>query len=107
VRPGWREAANNLAWLLATDRELRDAEEATRIASAALADAPDDAVLLDTLAAAEAAAGRFDEASRLARRAAQNAQAQGDADRAASIRARLSLYQAGRIYEEEHPAARR
>jgi Flp pilus assembly protein TadD len=107
LKPGWREPSNNLAWLLATDPELRDAEEATRVASAALAVAPDDAVLLDTLAVAHAAAGRFDEAARLAGRAAERAEAQGEAARAASIRSRLELYRTGRAYEEEPGLPRR
>jgi tetratricopeptide (TPR) repeat protein len=100
AKPGWREAANNLAWLLATHPQVRDAAEAERVASAVLASAPDDLVLLDTLAAAHAAAGRFEEARRLAARAAERTAESGDAERAAAIRARLELYRAGRAYDE-------
>jgi tetratricopeptide (TPR) repeat protein len=70
-QPTHREAANNLAWLLATsaDAELRDPEQALRLARAVLARDPDDALVLDTLAAAQAAAGRPGEALRTQARA--------------------------------------
>ena len=65
---------NNLAWLLATSRDasLRDPERALELALrartlAAKPDAASDrehAAVLDTLAAAQAAAGRFSEAVR-------------------------------------------
>lgn len=55
--------ANNLAWALATagDPEIRDPEKAVRLAREAV-DATGDPAIIDTLAAAYAAVGRFDEA---------------------------------------------
>jgi tetratricopeptide (TPR) repeat protein len=69
--PGHREAANNLAWLLATseDPSLREPQEALGLARAVLARDPDDPLVLDTLAAAQAAAGRPGEAARTQARA--------------------------------------
>ena len=56
--------------------------------------------VLDTLAAAHAAAGRFGEAARVAEQALQLAESAGPATLAAQIRARLALYRAGRPYQE-------
>jgi len=98
---GW--AANNLAWLLATspDPALRDPAEAVRVAERAAtrseAPSPD---LLDTLAAAYAAAGRFDAAVETAQRAAELADRAGNPALAASIRTRLALYRSQRPYVE-------
>ena len=57
---------NNVAWLLATTPSSpSDPSDAVSIASRALALVPANPVLQDTLAAALAAAGRFDEAAAL------------------------------------------
>jgi tetratricopeptide (TPR) repeat protein len=96
-------AANNLAWVLATTsrEELRDPGEALRIVEAAVARAPEEhPVLLDTLAAAQAAAGRFDDAIRSAARGARLAAARGDADGSAAARRRLAVYRTGRPWVE-------
>ena len=64
-RPDSKEAANNLAWLLATanDRALRNPAEGLRWAErAAEANGRRDASVLDTLAVCQAANGRFDDA---------------------------------------------
>jgi tetratricopeptide (TPR) repeat protein len=99
-------AANNLAWILATspDPGLRDPAEALRLAESAArsADAPDPD-LLDTLAAAQAAAGRFDAAVATAELAAARADAAGRSALAREIRARLALYRAGRPYVDPAP----
>ena len=75
VAPDWPGATSRLTWMLAVspDPERRDPERAQRIAQAALAQlgAPD-AALQDALAAALAAAGRFDEARAEAERAAEH-----------------------------------
>jgi Flp pilus assembly protein TadD len=100
-------AANNLAWVLATHPEprLRDAQDAVRLAERAAAlTASNDAAVLDTLAAAYAEAGRFSEASASARRAIALARADGDADLARAIAARLAGYAAGRPHRDP-PAA--
>ena len=65
VAPGDREALNNLAWLLATREKISPAEasEAVELAGQLCAGIdPLPLPLADTLAAAYAAAGRFDEA---------------------------------------------
>jgi tetratricopeptide (TPR) repeat protein len=92
-------ACNNLAWLLATssDPALRDPARALALAQTARASSgADDPGILDTLAAAQAAAGRFEEAERTAARAARRAAAAGDTAAAAEIEARRALYARGR-----------
>jgi tetratricopeptide (TPR) repeat protein len=103
-RPQELAVASHLAWMLATtpDAELRDGPEALRVLEAALPD-PEKArpEELDTLAACQAASGRFEDAVRTARRAvaaARESRAEGYAEQ---IRARLVLYESGRPYVEE------
>ena len=89
--PASLHAANNLAWLLATseDPALRDAEEAVRVAEAALAHAATPgAQLLDTLATSLRAAGRATAADDAARRALEQALRQDEVELADRIRAR-------------------
>jgi tetratricopeptide (TPR) repeat protein len=97
------EAANNLAWLLATshDSSLREPDEAIRLIERIALESQDPG-LLDTLAAAYAAAGRFDAAVTTASRAASGAEALGNETGASEFRARLSLYRRGEPYIEEH-----
>ena len=101
-RPGWREQANNLAWLLATtpDPELRDPDEAVHLASLALDNGGPDAAIFDTLAAAHAASGHFDAAVRDAEEALRLARALGASPLAQGIEERLGLYRIGRPYVE-------
>lgn len=98
ARPQWPEAEIPLAWILATHRnpELRNAAEAVALAQDAVASvsAPS-ARDLDTLAAAYAAAGRFEEARSTAQRALGVAK---DPKLAAAIEARLKSYAAGQAY---------
>ena len=78
---GLHVAANNLAWLLAThpDAELRDGAEAVRVAERMCEAVPaPPPVLLDTLSAAYAEAGRFDDALRTVDRAIAAAEKAGD-----------------------------
>jgi tetratricopeptide (TPR) repeat protein len=92
---------NNLAWLLATtpDPALRDGGEAVRLAEAACASAGhDDAGFLDTLAAAYAEDGRFDDAVRTAERASRLASAAGNTALAAVIDERAALFRRGRPF---------
>jgi Flp pilus assembly protein TadD len=96
--PHYFEAVNNLAFLLATtsDPSLRDPATALRLAESMPALRPPDALSLDTLAAAYAAAGRFDEARRTQERALELLLASGDRGAEAEYRARLEAYRAGR-----------
>ncbi|MBN1676804.1 MAG: hypothetical protein JXR37_37520 [Kiritimatiellae bacterium] len=93
---------NNLAWLLATSprEQLRNPQAAVRLAQEACRTTgcrkPE---MLDTLAAAYAAAGRFDDAVRAAREALSKAQQEGQNNALVSgIEQRLRLYSGGRAY---------
>jgi spermidine synthase len=103
LRPGWRHATNDLAWLLATTSktELREPEQARSLIEAALLEDEVRPELLDTLAAALAAAGRFDEAIVAADRAIQLAHR--DLQLAREIRARRERYARGEAYSEGAP----
>ncbi len=103
LRPGFPPAANDLAWLLAThvDAALRNGEEALQLAEhACQASEYKQPAPLDTLAAAYAELGRFDEAISTARRALLLAQQQGQ-KAAAEIGRRLGLYEARRPFRDD------
>ncbi len=100
--PDQPQIANNLAWMLATSAGLVSPEEAihwAEVANRAATDAERSSTL-DTLAAAYAAAGRFDEAIASAETALQLAEAAGDNRSAASTREKLALYRSHRAYVE-------
>ena len=80
VAPGHPGALNNLAWLLADPEsgELREPEEAVRLAEQALARLPSNPRVLETLARAYAAAGRRGEARDATRRALEAARRTGN-----------------------------
>ena len=94
---------NNLAWILATheDAEIRDGTEAVRLAKQAchLADYKVPRCL-DTLAAAYAETGQFDQAVKTAEQAIQLTQSSGEEKRTKEIQTRLELYKAGLPYRE-------
>jgi protein O-mannosyl-transferase len=101
--PGSPRILNNLAWLIATsaDARLRNAAEAVRLAEQACAlSGSKSPSFLDTLAAAYAEAGRFDDAIRTARRAVEAAEEAGEKQRAAQLHQRLLLYQSRQPYRE-------
>jgi tetratricopeptide (TPR) repeat protein/mono/diheme cytochrome c family protein len=94
-------AAVKLAWILATspDQSVRDPQEAVRLArEGAQATDRQEPVVLDRLAAAEAAAGNFQAAVAIAREASDIARQLGKQQLAAQIDARLELYREGRPY---------
>lgn len=95
---------NNLAWVLATvtNDDLRDGEEAVRLAELAcnLTEFRNVA-LIDTLAAAYAEAGRFSDAVETAQKAIQIADESGQADAVDDMRKKLALYQAGQPYHQQ------
>ncbi len=101
-RPASVQLANNLAWSLATapEAELRNGSEAVRVAEVLRERAGEGPNILDTLAAAYAEAGRFDEAVTVARRAVELAEKGNAAELADEIRARLALYESGQAYHE-------
>ena len=99
MRADYPQALAGLAWLEATssDRLLRNTEEAVRLAErAAGVTNRRDLLVLDALAVAYAAAGRFDEAARTAAEAAAAAQADGRMELARRFRERAARYSQGR-----------
>jgi tetratricopeptide (TPR) repeat protein len=102
VDPDHLAALNALAWIRATDPDPAIRKGAAAVAAAeracALAGSQPQAPLLDTLAAAYAEAGRFEEAVRTAGEAEQNARARGDEKGGAEIGARRALYLEGQPY---------
>lgn len=96
------DALNNLAWLRATcpDASVRDGPAAVTLAERALKlmreQNPEAAATaaLDTLAAAYAETGRFDEAARAAEKAEASARLAGQQKLADETRLRLDLYRA-------------
>ena len=94
---------NSLSWLQATcrDPKVRDPAEAVALAQRAceLTQSQDPA-MLDTLAAAFAAAGRFDEAVQTAEQALKLAGAAKQQGLVGRIKNRLESYQAGRPWQE-------
>lgn len=98
--PEWLPALGELAWTLATDPSAgaRDATEAVLLAERAVElTKRQDPAALDGLAAAYAAAGRFDEAVAIAQRAAGLAQT-ASPKAVAQIAQRLALYQQRQPY---------
>lgn len=97
LAPDWAMALNNLAWMLATQPEpaLRDGPEATRLAlRAVILTGKSNPGMLDTLAAAYAESGRFNEAVTTAESAIQYASAAGQTNLVQEIETRLKSYQA-------------
>jgi tetratricopeptide (TPR) repeat protein len=96
TRPDWVPCLINFSWLLSahTDRAIRQPSEAIRLAerSVTLTDHKN-AAALDALAAAYAAAGRFDEAVQTGLSAERIAIRDGRQTDATQIRARVDLYQ--------------
>jgi tetratricopeptide (TPR) repeat protein len=96
---------NNLAWVKATDEDpnYRDSEDAIRLAkSACKLTNYEKPRILDTLAAAYAASGKFGEAVATAEKALEQAQSLGDEQLAKEIRKHLYLFEAGKPYVEFH-----
>jgi tetratricopeptide (TPR) repeat protein len=103
LAPDALEALNNLAWILASNPSdaLRDGQEAVRLAERACELAQRrEALLLGTLAAAYAEAGRFADAVKAAEQARQLALDGGDAGLAAKNAELLELYRAGKAFRQ-------
>ena len=103
IKPDLTEAQNMLAWLLAT---LAPAEGGDAVRAVTLAERACELTgnrvptYLDTLAAAYAAAGRFNEAIATAQKAIELARAAGQTELVTEVEARLELYRAGRPYRQ-------
>ena len=108
IQPDHLEANAYLAWVLASnpDSSLRDGGKAVNLALRAdHLSGGRDPIIIATLGAAYAEAGRFPEAVATAQRALQ--QFSGDQSHsplAATLRAQLALYQAGSPFRDASPA---
>ncbi len=103
VKPNWPIVANSLAWVLATDPDPgnRNGHEAVKWARVACAGkGGENPEYLDTLGAAYAAAGRFQEAVQTARKALKLAQNASDRELVEELKMRLSLYESGQAFVE-------
>jgi tetratricopeptide (TPR) repeat protein len=104
LKPNQPDTLNYLARTLAAygDGRVHNPNEAIRFAQNAcqLTDYKDIGIL-DTLAAAYAAAGKFDDAAATAQKAVDLALSSGQEERAQTISKRLELYKAGKPYFEQ------
>ena len=110
LNPNDLGALSDLAWLRATspDAALRNGKEAVELAERALhlSNGPEPPiVVLNTLAAAYAEAGRFPEAVQTARIVLNLATFQKNAALAESVKARMRLYMARTPYREQPSAS--
>lgn len=111
ARPEWDRALNNLAWILATHPQVqwRSGSAALQFAQRACAAAPTSPEYLDTLAAAYAEVGQFDQAMSTVQRALELLR--GSSPGADTLRSilheRQAHYRAGRPWREGHAAAGR
>jgi len=109
ARPDHPYLLNNLAWVLATCPEAaaRNGARAVELAEQARRRAGDaDPMLLGTLAAAYAEAGRFADAVATAQRALEQASAQANPESVAALRAQLERYRSGLPFRDAPPPAR-
>ena len=101
IKPDYLEAQNNLAWVLAIAPQAsqRNGNKAVELARQAnQLTGGENPIILHTLAAAYAEAGRFPEAVETAQHALQLAGMQSNTALADAIRSQLELYQAGAPY---------
>jgi tetratricopeptide (TPR) repeat protein len=104
LKPDNADALNNLAWLLATagNTSAQDADKAIKLAQRACElTGHKDAGLLDTLAAAYAAGGRFDDAVTTASQAVDAVKATDKELNVSEIQERIKLYQTGQRYRQK------
>ena len=100
--PKSHAAYNDLAWLLATcwDDSVRDGKRATELATIACELTRwKDGRIIDTLSAAYAEAGKFQEAVKYQKKAVEFAEAY-TAEAIRELRERLKLYESGKPYHE-------
>ncbi len=104
----YARAYQNVGWLMATcpDKRLRNHELALSAAQKSLDLTGQRSVeILETLAAANAAMGRFEKAAELQAEAVQEAEARSDTTTADTLeyRQRLNLYRQGQVYLQTQP----
>jgi tetratricopeptide (TPR) repeat protein len=103
LEPNHVPALRNVAWMLATcpDPRIRNGAQAVELAErAATLTGGDDPVILDTLGAAYAEAGRFAEAVESVRKALAIAERRGERPLAQVLRTRIALYEARKAFRE-------
>ena len=108
LEPNWIAPINSLAWLLATtkDPDISNPQEAIQLGKKVCELTEyKKPMLLDTLAAAYAAAGRFELAVETAEKALELAQLSQQKELTATIQNHLQLFKAGRPYIESLPKA--
>ena len=99
LRPDYVDALSDLAWMLATasDARVRDAAEALRLAKhAADLTGQRDAGILETLAAAYAEGGQFDDAVRTVEQAIELCDPATEKDLLKTLQEGLQLFRSGR-----------
>jgi tetratricopeptide (TPR) repeat protein len=102
IDPKFSVAYNNLAWLMATcpDGRFRDGKRAVELAEKAVA-LGDAGSILDTLAAAYAEAGRFQEAIKTQERVITKCKKAGETKDLPEYEEQLSSYKAGKPWREK------
>ena len=103
LRPGDRETLNNIAWIYAThpDARFRDGAKAVDLLRPLAAKADSDSNLLDTLAAAYAEAGRFDDALQTIGTTIEKAKCEKKSpETIADFQQRLALYKKHQPYRD-------
>jgi len=104
LRPDWAEPFNAQAWTLATsaDDTIRNGPQAINLAEQAIKLTPHhQPEMLQTLAAAYAEAGQFDEAIATANEAIQSGHAASQSNLVTRIQEALELYKAHRPFREK------
>jgi len=104
LQPGWEQAVNTAAWFRATarQRQLRHGAEALHLAKQACgATSGRQPEFLDTLAAAYAETGQFDDAVRTAQKALELAASASQEELAQQIARRLRSYKARQPYHQK------
>jgi tetratricopeptide (TPR) repeat protein len=103
--PKWPLATSQVAWALAThpDQRRRNAARAVTLAEQTCqATGNRQPRLLDTLAAAYAASGRFDRAVTVARQALSLAESENSPELAEAVRGRLRLYERKEAFRDQN-----
>jgi tetratricopeptide (TPR) repeat protein len=103
INPKYAEVYNNLAWLMATHAEdkYRDGKRAVELAEKGVA-LKDEAGFLDTLAAAYAEAGRFQDAIKAQEKAITKLKQEGGTKYLLEFEEHLATYKAGKPWREKY-----
>ena len=101
LSPNMVQALYNLSWILASDDNNRNGEEAVRLATKLCKITRYKQPLsLDALAAAYAETGKFDIAVLTAQKGLELAERQGPKELVLGLKKRLALYQKGQSYRQ-------